>query len=53
MDEPMSGLDPLGRHVVGTLMRTLREAGKTIFFSTHIIPDIENLCDRVGILVEG
>jgi ABC-2 type transport system ATP-binding protein len=53
MDEPMSGLDPLGRHVVGTLMRTLREAGKTIFFSTHIIPDIENLCDRVGILVGG
>jgi ABC-2 type transport system ATP-binding protein len=52
-DEPMSGLDPLGRHLVATLIRDLQEKGKTIFFSTHIIPDIETLCDRVGILVHG
>ena len=53
LDEPMSGLDPLGRHLVATLIRDLQEKGKTIFFSTHIIPDIETLCDRVGILVKG
>jgi len=53
LDEPMSGLDPLGRHLVATLIRDLQEQGKTIFFSTHIIPDIETLCDRVGILVNG
>ncbi|MEW6289310.1 MAG: ABC transporter ATP-binding protein [Thermodesulfobacteriota bacterium] len=53
LDEPMSGLDPLGRHLVATIMRNLQDQGKTIFFSTHIIPDIENLCDRVGILVNG
>jgi ABC-2 type transport system ATP-binding protein len=49
----MSGLDPLGRHLVATIIRDLQQQGKTIFFSTHIIPDIETLCDRVGILVRG
>lgn len=53
LDEPMSGLDPLGRHLVASLIRDLQDQGKTIFFSTHIIPDIETLCDRVGILVRG
>jgi len=53
LDEPMSGLDPLGRHLVATIIRDLQSQGKTIFFSTHIIPDIETLCDRVGILVRG
>lgn len=53
LDEPMSGLDPLGRHLVATIIRDLQRQGKTIFFSTHIIPDIETLCDRVGILVRG
>ena len=53
LDEPMSGLDPLGRHLVATIIRDLQQQGKTIFFSTHIIPDIETLCDRVGILVRG
>lgn len=53
LDEPMSGLDPLGRHLVATIIRNLQQQGKTIFFSTHIIPDIETLCDRVGILVRG
>ncbi len=53
LDEPMSGLDPLGRHLVATIIRDLQRQGKTIFFSTHIIHDIETLCDRVGILVQG
>ena len=53
LDEPMSGLDPLGRHLVANIIRDLQQQGKTIFFSTHIIPDIETLCDRVGILVRG
>ncbi|MFZ0447754.1 MAG: ABC transporter ATP-binding protein [Desulfatiglandaceae bacterium] len=53
LDEPMSGLDPLGRDLVAKIFRNLQDAGKTIFFSTHIIPDIEALCDSVGILVEG
>ena len=52
-DEPMSGLDPLGRELVARLFRELQRKGKTIFFSTHILPDIEALCDRVGILVDG
>ena len=52
-DEPMSGLDPLGRELVARLFRELQAQGKTIFFSTHILPDIEALCDRVGILVDG
>ena len=49
----MSGLDPLGRELVARLFRELQAQGKTIFFSTHILPDIEALCDRVGILVDG
>ncbi len=53
LDEPMSGLDPLGRDLVAGIFRKLQDAGKTIFFSTHIIPDIESLCDSVGILVNG
>ncbi len=53
LDEPMSGLDPLGRHLVSTIIRDLQKRGKTVFFSTHIIPDIETLCDKVGILVKG
>lgn len=53
LDEPMSGLDPLGRHLVSSIIRDLQKRGKTVFFSTHIIPDIETLCDKVGILVKG
>ena len=53
LDEPMSGLDPLGRHLVSSIIRDLQKKGKTVFFSTHIIPDIETLCDKVGILVRG
>lgn len=53
LDEPMSGLDPLGRKQVRDLILSLKEQGKTVFFSTHIIPDVEMICDRVGILVQG
>jgi ABC-2 type transport system ATP-binding protein len=52
-DEPMSGLDPIGRHEVRDLMEELKRAGKTVFFSTHILPDAESLCDRVAIIHQG
>ncbi len=53
LDEPMSGLDPIGRHEVRDLVLQLREEGKTVFFSTHILSDAETLCDRVAILNSG
>jgi ABC-2 type transport system ATP-binding protein len=53
LDEPMSGLDPLGRRLVRDLILELRERGKTVFFSTHILPDAEALCDRVALLRDG
>lgn len=52
-DEPMSGLDPLGRKLMADLIRGLKSEGKTVFFSSHILHDIEDLCDRVGIIVGG
>lgn len=52
-DEPMSGLDPLGRALVKEQMLELKAQGKTIFFSTHITADVEEVCDRVGIIVGG
>ena len=52
-DEPMSGLDPLGRRQVRDLILSLRRLGKTVFFSTHILSDAEALCDRVAILHRG
>src|SRR6202165_2955315 len=53
LDEPMSGLDPMGRREVRDLMEQLKEEGKTVFFSTHILPDAEALCDRVAIIHQG
>lgn len=53
LDEPMSGLDPLGRALVKDLIMEMKRQGKTVFFSTHITADVEAVCDRVGIIVKG
>ena len=53
LDEPMSGLDPLGRRLVRNIILDLRERGKTVLFSTHILSDAETLCDRVAVLRAG
>src|SRR6195256_4371750 len=53
LDEPMSGLDPMGRREVRDLIAQLQHEGKTVFFSTHILSDAEALCDRVGIIHQG
>jgi ABC-2 type transport system ATP-binding protein len=53
LDEPMSGLDPMGRREVRDLMESLKHRGKTVFFSTHILSDAEALCDRVAIIYRG
>ncbi|HWW50364.1 MAG TPA: ABC transporter ATP-binding protein [Verrucomicrobiae bacterium] len=53
LDEPMSGLDPLGRREVRDIILELKQQGRTVFFSTHILSDAEMLCDRVAVLVGG
>jgi ABC-2 type transport system ATP-binding protein len=53
LDEPMSGLDPIGRREIADLIRELKDEGKTIFFSTHILSDAEALCDRVAVIHQG
>jgi ABC-2 type transport system ATP-binding protein len=53
LDEPMSGLDPIGRKEIRDLIADLRTEGKTVMFSTHILSDVELLCDRVAIVVGG
>jgi ABC-2 type transport system ATP-binding protein len=53
LDEPMTGLDPIGRKQVIDIILTLKAAGKTVFFSSHILEDIERVCDRIGMLVNG
>lgn len=53
LDEPMSGLDPIGRALVKEIMLELKARGKGVFFSTHITSDVELVCDRVGVIVEG
>jgi ABC-2 type transport system ATP-binding protein len=53
LDEPTSGLDPLGRMKVREIIQRLKEAGKTVFFSSHELGEVETVCDRVAILHEG
>jgi ABC-2 type transport system ATP-binding protein len=53
LDEPLSGLDPVGRRDVRDIILAQAAAGVTVFFSSHIIPDVETICDRVAIVVDG
>jgi len=53
LDEPMTGLDPIGRKEIRELILDLREEGCTVFYSTHILPDVEMTCDRVAIVNKG
>lgn len=53
LDEPMSGLDPIGRKMVFDLVMELKGEGKTIFFCSHILNDVERLCDRIGLIHQG
>ena len=53
LDEPMSGLDPLGRHQIKLLIQELKAEGRTVFFNSHILSDVEEVCDRIAILVNG
>ena len=53
LDEPMSGLDPIGRALVKRIILDLKKQGKCVFFSTHITADVESVCDRVGIILKG
>jgi ABC-2 type transport system ATP-binding protein len=53
LDEPMSGLDPIGRREVRDIIHGLKQQGRTVFFSTHILSDAEMLCDRVAVLAGG
>lgn len=53
LDEPLSGLDPLGRKLVKEALMNLKKEGKTIFFSSHILAEVEQMCDRIGILHKG
>lgn len=52
-DEPMSGLDPIGRRDVRAILLNLKEKGKTVFLNSHLLPDVNDVCDRVGILHKG
>jgi ABC-2 type transport system ATP-binding protein len=53
LDEPMTGLDPLGRKEIRDLILELKREGRTVFFSTHILPDVEMTCDRVAMIFNG
>ncbi|WP_168210391.1 ABC transporter ATP-binding protein [Persicimonas caeni] len=53
LDEPQSGLDPVGRHEIRDLVLQLRRSGKTILFCSHILPDVQDICDRVAVMHRG
>ena len=53
LDEPMSGLDPMGRYQIREIILSLKAQGKTIFFNSHVLSDVEKICDRVAILANG
>jgi ABC-2 type transport system ATP-binding protein len=53
LDEPMSGLDPLGRKEMRELIIRLASEGRTVFFSSHVIPDVEAICDQVALIQKG
>jgi ABC-2 type transport system ATP-binding protein len=53
LDEPLSGLDPIGRSEIRNIVLTLKEQGKTIIFCSHILADVENICDEVATIVDG
>lgn len=53
LDEPMSGLDPVGRNMVKKLLLELKQSGKTIFLNSHILPDVESVCDQYAMIVNG
>jgi ABC-2 type transport system ATP-binding protein len=53
LDEPMSGLDPMGRYQIREIILSLKAQGKTVFFNSHILSDVEKICDRVAILANG
>ena len=53
LDEPLTGLDPIGRKEIKDLILEEKAKGTTIFFSSHILPDAEAVCDRIGIIIEG
>ncbi|NEO95962.1 MAG: ABC transporter ATP-binding protein [Moorea sp. SIO3G5] len=53
LDEPMSGLDPMGRYQIREIIMSLKAQGKTIFFNSHVLSDVEKICDRIAILANG
>jgi ABC-2 type transport system ATP-binding protein len=53
MDEPLSGLDPVGRMEIKELIASLGKQGKTVFFSSHILSDVESICDQVAVIMDG